>query len=114
MSIYIENFESNADIIKEYKAPADALDGATVYLAWYGYGSYSGDSLVIFEKDSILYEVNGGHCSCMGLVQNMVLNSRSTSITKHGRESIGLAIPVSYVMKLVLSLGQVCRQSGNH
>jgi hypothetical protein len=67
MSIYIENFESNADIIKEYEAPADALDGATVYLAWYGYGSYDGDSLVVFEKDGILYEVNGGHCSCMGL-----------------------------------------------
>lgn len=64
---YIENFKDNADVIKEYAAPADALDGATVYLAWYGYGSYCGESLVIFEKDKQLYEVNGSHCSCHGL-----------------------------------------------
>jgi hypothetical protein len=67
MSVYIENFGDNADIIREYTAPADALDGATVHLAWYGYGSYCGSSLVVFEKDGQLYEVNGSHCSCYGL-----------------------------------------------
>lgn len=67
MSIYIEEFKSNEDIIREYEAPADALDGADVLLAWYGYGSYCGDSLVIFRKDGKLYEVDGSHCSCFGL-----------------------------------------------
>lgn len=65
--MYLNNFNSNEDILKEYAAPEDALNGATVYLAWYGYGSYSGSSLVIFEKDGQLYEVNGSHCSCTGL-----------------------------------------------
>lgn len=64
---YIENFGSNEDIIREYSASEFALDGAKIYLAWYGYGSYCGSSLVIFEKDGKLYEVNGSHCSCNGL-----------------------------------------------
>lgn len=64
---YIENFKSQADIIKEYEAPANALDGAEVLLAWYGYGSYEGDSFVLFRKDGKLWEVNASHCSCYGL-----------------------------------------------
>jgi hypothetical protein len=65
--IYIKVFKSKADVIEEYKAPADALDGAVVLLAWYGYGDYCGESLVVFKKDGKLWEVNGSHCSCMGL-----------------------------------------------
>ena len=65
--MYIEKFENNDDIINQYHAPKDALDGATVHLAWYGYGDYCGRSLVVFEKDGQLYEVNGSHCSCNGL-----------------------------------------------
>jgi hypothetical protein len=64
---YIENFEDNEDVIERYAAPSTALDGATVHLAWYGYGDYCGSSLVVFEKDGKLYEVNGSHCSCGGL-----------------------------------------------
>lgn len=64
---YVENFESLGDVIRAYEAPADALKGAVVYLAWYGYGSYDGRSLVIFKKNKKLYEVNGSHCSCYGL-----------------------------------------------
>lgn len=65
--MYLTNFEKTEDIIYEYGAPEDALTGAIIHLAWYGYGSYCGDSLVIFEKDGKLYEVNGSHCSCHGL-----------------------------------------------
>jgi hypothetical protein len=64
---YIENFTSREDIISNYEAPADALKGAKIHLAWYGYGHYDGQSLVIFEKEGQLYEVNGSHCSCRGL-----------------------------------------------
>lgn len=65
---YVENFSSVEDIISSYggKSQQD-LDGALIHLAWYGYGSYSGSSLVIYEKDGRLFEVNGGHCSCNGL-----------------------------------------------
>lgn len=66
-SIFIQNFTSVEDVIREYAAPADALKGATVHLAWYGYGDYCGSSLVVFEKDGKLFEVNGSHCSCNGL-----------------------------------------------
>lgn len=38
MSAYIENFETNENIINSYDAPANALDGANILLAWYGYG----------------------------------------------------------------------------
>lgn len=65
--MYLENFKSNADIIGQFEAPADALDGAEVLLAWYGDGSYCGSSFVLFRKDGKLYEVNGSHCSCYGL-----------------------------------------------
>ena len=65
--VYVQEFSDNEDIISNYAAPSDALEGATVYLAWYGYGSYDGESLVVFEKNGILYEVNGSHCSCYGL-----------------------------------------------
>lgn len=64
---YLQNFSSNKDVIDSYHAPEDALTDATVYLAWYGYGSYCGSSLVVFEKGGTLYEVNGSHCSCNGL-----------------------------------------------
>lgn len=65
--MYLEEFKTTADIIKEYEAPADALEGADVLLAWYGYGSYCGDSFVLFRKDGKLFENHGSHCSCYGL-----------------------------------------------
>ena len=67
MSEYISEFHSNEDIIREYAAPEDALDGAEVLLAWYGYGFYYGSSFVLFLRDGKLYEVNGNHCSGSGL-----------------------------------------------
>ena len=80
--MFIEVFKSVDDIVKEYGGTrwgADAdetperdaiqaqLKDATIHLAWYGYGSYCGESLVIYEKDGRLYEVNASHCSCYGL-----------------------------------------------
>lgn len=65
--MYIANFKDIEDVIREYHAPADALTGANVLLAWYGYGDYDGSSFVLFEKDGKLFEVNGSHCSCNGL-----------------------------------------------
>ena len=67
MGVYIQEFKSEQDVIEQYSASSDALAGATVHLAWYGYGDYCGSSLVVFEKDGKLYEVNGSHCSCNGL-----------------------------------------------
>ena len=67
MSVYIGLFDSVGDVISNYKAPEDSLEGAIVYGAWYEYEDYSGNSFVLFEKDGKLWEVNGSHCSCNGL-----------------------------------------------
>lgn len=65
---FLTNFADVEDIVREYGGSAAAdLAGAEVLLAWYGYGSYCGSSFVLYEKDGKLYEVNGSHCSCMGL-----------------------------------------------
>lgn len=65
--VFRDLFERNEDIIAQFSAPDDALQGATVLLALYQYEDYSGDAIVIYEKDGKLFEVNGGHCSCNGL-----------------------------------------------
>jgi hypothetical protein len=65
--VYHDLFTDNQSIIDQFNAPQDALEGATVYFAWYSYEDYSGTALVVFEKDGRLYEVNGSHCSCYGL-----------------------------------------------
>lgn len=65
-SVY-DGFTDNQDIISNYEAPADALDGAIVHLAVYRYEDLSGSSSVIFEKEGKLFEVYGSHCSCYGL-----------------------------------------------
>lgn len=38
-----------------------------ILFASYGTDNWSGDAFVLFERDGILYEVNGSHCSCYGL-----------------------------------------------
>jgi len=55
------------DILKDFEAPADALDGATIIAAEYTYGSYEGSATVLYERGGKLFEVTGGHCSCYGL-----------------------------------------------
>lgn len=64
---YVGLFGSAKDVIAQFDANDDALDGAIVYVAWYEDESYSGTAFVLFEKDGKLWEVNGGHCSCCGL-----------------------------------------------
>lgn len=65
--IYLNGFDDEADVLRRYEAPAAALKDATVLFAWYEYENYEGASLVVFQKDGKLWEVNGGHCSCYGL-----------------------------------------------
>jgi hypothetical protein len=65
--VFNDLFERDADIIKEFEAPTNALDGAKVLYARYQYEDYDGEALVLFEKDGKLFEVYGSHCSCYGL-----------------------------------------------
>lgn len=66
-TVYRNEFDSDEDIISNFNAPEDSLQGATVLYADYTYEDYSGSATVIFEKDGKLFEVNGSHCSCYGL-----------------------------------------------
>jgi len=47
--------------------PDDFPTDEQIVYAYYSYEDYHGTALVLFERDGTLYEVNGSHCSCMGL-----------------------------------------------
>lgn len=64
---HFNGFTDVGDLLKQYDAPADALNGATLIFAWYEYENYEGYSLVVFRRDGKLFEVTGSHCSCYGL-----------------------------------------------
>lgn len=65
MSAYLQEFKSDNDIEEQFEIKLEP--GTEVLLAWYGYGSYCGEALVIFRKDGKLFEVNANHCSCFAL-----------------------------------------------
>jgi hypothetical protein len=65
MSCYLEEFSSRASIEQEYGVKL--ADDVEILIAWYGYGSYCGNSFVLYRIGEQLYEVNGSHCSCFGL-----------------------------------------------
>jgi hypothetical protein len=67
MNVFLENFGSRQDVLREFNITEDSLRGYKILLAWYGYGSYDGAAFVLFSRGRKLYEVNGSHCSCYGL-----------------------------------------------
>lgn len=64
--MYLDGFKDIAAIENEYREKG-ALESSEVLFAFYGGGSYEGQSLVIYKKDGKYFEVNGSHCSCYGL-----------------------------------------------
>lgn len=56
-------------IIAQTQSKADEIFGSGVLLfaAYKKYEFASGYAFVLFERDGVLYEVNGTHCSCYGL-----------------------------------------------
>ncbi len=65
--MFVDLFSCKEDVLREFDAPSDALDGADVLYAYYTQADYEGSAFVLYEKDGALIEVNGGHCSCNGL-----------------------------------------------
>ena len=43
------------------------LKDANLLISVYSIDGWEGNAFVLFEKEGILYEVNGSHCSCYGL-----------------------------------------------
>lgn len=65
--MYLNNWDSEEEMKKDFEITAADLEGAEVLLASYGTPSYEGYAFVLFERAGKLYEVNGSHCSCYGL-----------------------------------------------
>lgn len=67
--MFINDWSGNGiDGVKnDFEIDQSELDGVEVLLASYSYQCYEGDAFVLFRKDGLLFEVNGGHCSCYGL-----------------------------------------------
>lgn len=71
MEKYNDLFSSDEDIENQFQLDSGYLvanDLETLY-AEYNYEDYSGSAFLLFKntKTNVLYEVNGGHCSCFGL-----------------------------------------------
>lgn len=64
MKIFYGEFTCEKDVFDNFGVEFQDLE--FIY-AVYNFGNYEGNSHVIFRKDGVLYEVNGGHCSCHGL-----------------------------------------------
>ena len=58
---------SAEDVFNEFCVLPEEKEGVNILFAYYDCPPYEGYAFVLFEKDGQLYEVNGSHCSCMGL-----------------------------------------------
>lgn len=68
MARYFGNFKTLEDVKERFEAKDEGFPtDQEILFAAYADGDYSGDAKVIYYKDKKLYEVNGSHCSCMGL-----------------------------------------------
>lgn len=65
--MYLEGFSNLDDVLREFQIDKQELGNSNILLAVYAYEDYDGTAFVLFEQNGLLYEVNGGHCSCMGL-----------------------------------------------
>lgn len=77
--MYLENFSNLNDVLREFQIDPKDLDNSNILLAVYTYEDYDGSAFVLFERNGILYEVNGSHCSCYGLEENQ-WNPEETSV----------------------------------
>ena len=62
--VFLNNWSAETEVFKDYEVEPN---GFRVLFASYGSENYSGDAWALLEKDGILYEVGGSHCSCHGL-----------------------------------------------
>lgn len=65
--VYFGEFNSESDVFGNFCVSEEQSKGVEILYAHYDCPPYEGYATVIFRKDGKLYEVNGSHCSCMGL-----------------------------------------------
>lgn len=67
MKRYFQNFTDLESVKKEFEDSCSDLQDEEVLFAWYGYGDYCGDAIVLYRRGTRLYEVASSHCSCNGI-----------------------------------------------
>lgn len=82
-NIFLGNWDDEQDIINDFELEQNELNGAFVLLAEYTTGGYEGSAFVLFERNGQLYEVNGSHCSCMGLEGQWSPEETSADVLVH-------------------------------
>lgn len=80
--MYLENFSNLDDVLREFNVPKED-NNINVMLAVYTYEDYDGSAFVLFERNGVLYEVNGSHCSCYGLEEQWAPEETSVEALRH-------------------------------
>lgn len=62
--VFLGEFNCAEDVFSNFQINGE---GINILFAWYDTPPYEGYAYVLFEKDGVLYEVQGSHCSCYGL-----------------------------------------------
>jgi hypothetical protein len=67
--MYLNDWSESKEVgmCGDFQIEESVLDGLNILLATYTYEDCNGDAFVLFEKDGVLFEVNGCHCSCYDL-----------------------------------------------
>lgn len=83
MNKFLGCWSNKNDIANEFRIDSKELKGARIVVAWYGQGDYEGSAFVLYRQNGKLYEVNGGHCSCMGLEDQWEPEETTVEALKH-------------------------------
>ena len=65
MNNYLGDWSCREDVEQDFATKLS--DDTRIIVACYVYESYSGEAIVLFERNNKIYYVEGSHCSCYGL-----------------------------------------------
>ena len=68
--VYYGNWDNKQEMCNDFGIKLDEVENAEIFLAYYDNEDYEGYAFVLFKQDGKLYEVNGSHCSCYGLLES--------------------------------------------
>lgn len=108
--MYLDGFGNKKDVFQEFSHQYEGIDeglmdwykNCKVLFAWYMHECYDGSAFVLVERDGMLYEVNGGHCSCYGLEDQWDPEKTSVEALKHRMKNgnLGYYFSGEYAKKL--------------
>jgi hypothetical protein len=61
--MYFGIFESAKDVANEFGINISVVESVKMIAAKYTWEDYEGNVLVLFEKDGVLFRIEGGHCA---------------------------------------------------